>query len=65
MNEESNLIILQNAAKTSKKVCGIDAIPSWLIEKFIQSDDARIVKYGLSLATEKKIWVMLNYVENS
>lgn len=60
MNEESNLIILQNAAKTSKKVCGIDAIPSWLIEKFIQSDDARIVKYGLSLATEKED---MGYVE--
>ena len=26
------------SAKTSKKVCGIDAIPSWLIEKFIQSE---------------------------
>jgi len=54
IHEESNLVILQNAAKTSKKVCGIDLIPSWLVETFIKSDDARIVKYGLNLATEKE-----------
>jgi len=54
IHEESNLVILQATARTIRKACGIDLIPSWLVETFIKSDDVRIVKYGLNLAIEKE-----------
>ncbi|PNS00487.1 hypothetical protein X927_02885 [Petrotoga mexicana DSM 14811] len=54
VQEEKDIHILQLAANTSKKVCGIDSIPTWLIDQLVNSEEAKIVKFGLKLATEKE-----------
>ncbi|PNR94147.1 HEAT repeat domain-containing protein [Petrotoga sp. 9PWA.NaAc.5.4] len=62
INEENNLEVLQNAAKTLKKVCGIDNLPSFLIDRFINSENTKLIRFGLKLAAEKED---MGYIEFS
>lgn len=54
ISEEKQEEILYELSKTIKKACSIEDIPEWLIEKFINSNNPKILDQGLKLATEKE-----------
>jgi hypothetical protein len=64
INSEKSEKLLFELAKAFKKSCGIEDIPSWLVEQFVNSKDTKIIDMGLKIACENDDMALVDFCRN-